>query len=68
LTLPPLFQKLSHLWAVSFLLLFQICDVPKVVIVNKNILAKFGYKKHNESENFKHSLIIVVLATYSNPT
>jgi hypothetical protein len=32
-----LFQKLSHLWGIFFLLLFQICDVPKVVFVNKNI-------------------------------
>jgi hypothetical protein len=37
----------------------QFCDVAKLAIMHKNILAKFGYRL--KVENFKNLYILVIL-------
>ncbi len=42
-------------------LFFQFCDVAKLAIMHKNILAKFGYRRDLKVENFKNLYILVIL-------
>jgi hypothetical protein len=42
-----------------FFFFFQFCDVAKLAIMHKNILAKFSYRL--KVENFKNLYILVIL-------
>jgi len=50
----------------DFLFLFQkLCDVAEVVIIHKQISAKFGYQQNIKGREFKHPSMF--LATLLEP-